>query len=273
MVIRALSWNLFHGRDHPPDPGLFTWRSRILRATEMNATHAQVNHPLRAEFAQAIAALDWDVALLQEAPPSWLRHLAESARASGTSALTSRNFAAGLRSALARYNPDLIASNEGGSNQLLVRPPWRFGDVLRLTLTLRPERRAILCALLHGPDGRDLLVANLHASAALPAAAAREVLAAAETALDLADGTPVIFGGDLNLRPAQTPQPFEELERRFGIDGPLDPRSLDHLLVRGLDVIEPEHALPAPAREVPGPAGRVVQLSDHPVLAGTFGMK
>jgi len=66
---------------------------------------------------------------------------------------------------------------------------------------------------------------------------------------------------------------FEELERRFGIDGPLDPRSLDHLLVRGLDVIEPERALPAPAREVPGPAGRVVQLSDHPVLAGTFGMK
>jgi endonuclease/exonuclease/phosphatase family metal-dependent hydrolase len=239
----------------------------------MNATHAQVNRPLRDEFAQAIAGLEWDVALLQEAPPSWLPHLAESAAAGGTSALTSRNFAAALRSALARFNPDLIASNEGGSNQLLVRPPWRLGDVLRLTLTLRPERRAMLCALLHGPDGRDLLVANLHASAAFPAAAAREVLAAAETVLDLADGTPMILGGDLNLRPAQTPEPFEELERRFGIDGPLEPRSLDHLLVRGLDVIEPEHALPTSAREAPGPAGRVVQLSDHPLLAGTFGMK
>src|SRR2546421_737122 len=160
-------------------------RVRVEGLSEMTATHAQVNRPLRDEFAQAIAALEWDVGLLQEAPPSWLRQLAESARASGPSVLTSRNFASAVRGALARYNPDLIASNEGGSNQLLVRPPWRFGDVLRLTLTLRPERRAMLCALLHGPDGRDLLLANLHASAALPAGAARGGLAAAETAVDL----------------------------------------------------------------------------------------
>ena len=59
----------------------------------------------------------------------------------------------------------------------------------------------------------------------------------------------------------------------YSMQLPLDPRSLDHLLVRGLDVIEPEHALPSPAREVPGPAGRVVRLSDHRLLAGTFGMK
>jgi endonuclease/exonuclease/phosphatase (EEP) superfamily protein YafD len=131
----------------------------------------------------------------------------------------------------------------------------------------------MLCALVRGPEERELLVVNVHASAGLPVAAAREVLAAGETALDIADGVPVLFGGDLNLRPAQEPHPFEELERRLGLDGPLDPRSLDHLLVRGLDVIEPEHALPAAAREVPGPQGRVLQLSDHACVTATFGVK
>jgi endonuclease/exonuclease/phosphatase family metal-dependent hydrolase len=273
MVVRALTWNLFHGRDHPPDPALFTWRSRLLRKTEMNTTHAQVNRPLAHEFARAIAALEWDIALLQEAPPRWLRQLGQATYASGVSALTSRNSAAALRAVLARFNPDLIASNEGGSNQLLVRPPWRIDDVLRLELTRRPERRSMLCALVCGPRDRALLVANLHASAGLPAAAAREVLAAAETALDLADGAPVVFGGDLNLRPAQMPQPFEQLRERFGLNGPVEPRSLDHLLVRGLEVIEPAHALPAAAREVPGPHGRVLQLSDHACVTATFGMK
>ena len=26
-ALRVLTWNLFHGRDHPPDEALFTWRS------------------------------------------------------------------------------------------------------------------------------------------------------------------------------------------------------------------------------------------------------
>jgi endonuclease/exonuclease/phosphatase family metal-dependent hydrolase len=174
-----MSWNLFHGRDFPPDPALFTWRSRVLRATEWNDEYAQVNRPLLPEFAQAIAAQEWDVALLQEAPPRWLGPLSRAAGASGASALTSRNFAPGLRAALAWLNPDFVASNEGGSNQLLVRPPWRIEEVLRFTLTLRPERRAMLFARLDGPDGRRLAVANLHASAGDAPAATREVLAAA----------------------------------------------------------------------------------------------
>ena len=28
--MRVLSWNLYHGRDFPPDPALFTLRSRLL---------------------------------------------------------------------------------------------------------------------------------------------------------------------------------------------------------------------------------------------------
>jgi endonuclease/exonuclease/phosphatase family metal-dependent hydrolase len=267
-----MTWNLFHGRDHPADPALLTWRSRLLRVTESNATHAQVNRPLLREFAETIAGREWDVALLQEVPPRWLRPLARAARASGASALTSRNFAAVLRATLAEVNPDLIASNEGGSNQLLVRPPWRLADVMRLTLTMRPERRSMLVALLHGPDGRDLAVANLHATAGAPEAAGREVLAAAETALELANGAPLLFGGDLNLRPARSPQVFEELERRFDVRGPVEPRSIDHLLVYGLDVLAPAHMLPASAREAPGPGGRLLTLSDHATVVATFGV-
>ena len=71
VEFTAISWNLFHGRDFPPDPALRTWRSRLLRITERNATHVQVNRDLRAEFAAMLAGWEWDVALLQECPPRW----------------------------------------------------------------------------------------------------------------------------------------------------------------------------------------------------------
>ena len=71
--MRVLSWNLYHGRDFPPDAALFTLRSRLLRVTERDETHVQVNRPLREEFAGWIAGREWDVALLQEAPPLWFR--------------------------------------------------------------------------------------------------------------------------------------------------------------------------------------------------------
>ena len=71
MQLTAISWNLFHGRDFPPDPALFTWRSRLLRTTERNATHVQVNRDLLPEFSRLLAAAEWDVALLQECPPRW----------------------------------------------------------------------------------------------------------------------------------------------------------------------------------------------------------
>ena len=90
--MRILSWNLYHGRDFPPDRSLFTWRSRLFRVTERNETHVQVNRPLREEFIRLLSGLEWDVALLQEAPPRWFRPLGTTLGASGALALTSRNF-------------------------------------------------------------------------------------------------------------------------------------------------------------------------------------
>src|SRR4051794_17532782 len=99
IVVRVLSWNLFHGRDFPPDPDLFTRRSRLLRTTERGPTHAQVNRPLREEFAAWLAERPWEIALLQEAPPRWLRPLGERCEANGALALTSRNSFGRVRAA------------------------------------------------------------------------------------------------------------------------------------------------------------------------------
>ena len=271
-MLGALTWNLFHGRDFPPDSGLLTWRSRILGVTERGRTHAQVNRPLRTEFAQLIAAMEWDVALLQEAPPRWLRPLARAARASGASVLTSRNLGSALRALLAELNPDLIASNEGGSNQLLVRSPWRIAAVRRMELTRRPERRAMIWALLERPTGGSLAVANLHASTN-PAQAAPELLDAAERAVEWAGDAPLLFGGDFNVRPRRTPEVFAELRSRFGLEGATGPDAIDHLLVRGLEVREPPRALAADARELLAADGTAIRLSDHAPVVAALAMR
>ncbi|MGC1851462.1 MAG: hypothetical protein WA687_03355, partial [Solirubrobacterales bacterium] len=91
MRFTAISWNLFHGRDFPPDPALFTWRSRVLRIAERNATHIQVNRDLLREFAAMLSDAEWDVALLQECPPRWCEPLARACGAEPHRALTSRN--------------------------------------------------------------------------------------------------------------------------------------------------------------------------------------
>ena len=67
--------------------------------------------------------LEWDVALLQEAPPRWFAELARRTRSSGVRVLTSRNLIPPVQRKLADLNPDLLASSDGRSNQILVRHP------------------------------------------------------------------------------------------------------------------------------------------------------
>jgi endonuclease/exonuclease/phosphatase family metal-dependent hydrolase len=266
--MRVLSWNLYHGRDFPPDRALFTLRSRLLRVTERNDTHVQVNRSLFQEFAGWLAAHEWDVALLQEAPPLWFRGFRRRTASSGARVFTSRNVVPPLQRLLAWANPDLIASWEGGSNQLLVREPGRIVEHRRMTLTLHPEQRRMLWARAELPRGGTACFANLHASAGLPDKATGEVLAAAASAIAWSEGDPLVFGGDLNLRPARDPFPFFELRERFGLGGPTGPNAIDHLLARGLEVVLPPRRLPAEERELPQPDGRRLRPSDHaPVLA------
>jgi endonuclease/exonuclease/phosphatase family metal-dependent hydrolase len=266
-LVRTLSWNIFHGLDEPPDSNLLTWRSRLFGTTETNATHAQVNRPLLDEFTSVLAGFEWDIALLQEAPPRWLSPLARGVGARGAaSALTARNWGAPVRSWLADRNPDLMGSREGGSNQLLVRPPWAIAETRRLTLTLRPERRRMLWARLRGPSDARLTVANMHLTARDSPKAGREAIYAADRAIAWSDGDPLIFGGDLNA-----PDTVAELCTRFGLRPEPERDPIEHLLGRGLEVVEPPHALPPEAHEVPRRDGRRLRLSDHPPLVACFG--
>jgi endonuclease/exonuclease/phosphatase family metal-dependent hydrolase len=271
--MRVLSWNLYHGRDFPPDKALFTMRSRLLRVTERNDTHVQVNRPLLDEFAGLIAGAEWDVALLQEAPPLWFRALGRRTAASGARVLTSRNVLPPLQRLAANLNPDLIASWEGGSNQIFVRSPGRVAEHRSLTLARRPERRRMHWARLELAGGATVCVSNLHASAGLPEQATREVVAAATTAVGWSGDHPLVFGGDLNVRPANDPEAFDELRRRFGLVEPTGPNAIDHLLARGLEVVTPARRLPPEARELPQPGGLRLRLSDHAPVVGEYEVK
>ena len=239
--------------------------------TETNATHAQVNRPLLREFAEVIARDPWDVLLLQEEPPHWPRPLARAAAArGGASARTSRNVGSWLRRAVARLNPDLIASGEGGSNAVLVRAPWRIAQTRRLTLTWMPERRRLLWTRLEGPLG-SLCVGNLHATAGDVAAAARDVQLAAAACVEWSGDLPLVLGGDFNLRPARDPEAFARLEQSYGLRGTTAPMSLDHLLARGLDRHAAPHVLPPAWRELrDARTGLLLRLSDHHAVAAEF---
>jgi endonuclease/exonuclease/phosphatase family metal-dependent hydrolase len=274
VQFRALTWNLYHGRDFPPDPALLTWRSRLLRISERNETHLQVNRDLYAQFAAILRSGDWDVALLQECPPRWSDRLAVDCDAEAHQALTSRNFLASLRALAAGINPDLIASNEGGSNLTLVRRR-AAAIVERRALELRPgprpERRVLALTrarLMRGPE--EICIGNLHASAGLTdqPLAEEEVLLAAERTVEWAAGAPVILGGDLNLRPAQS-SVFDQLAERHGLRGATTPDALDHLLARRLQQVDPPRVWPDEKREV-REGVHAIRLSDHAPVEAAF---
>jgi endonuclease/exonuclease/phosphatase family metal-dependent hydrolase len=215
-----------------------------------------------------LAREQWEVALLQEAPPRWFDALRERLGAQGDMVLTSRNWGSAIRDWIADRRPDLIKSNEGGSNQLLVREPWRVVRTDQLTLARWPERRRAMRVRIE-QEGAALTVVNLHASANRPDAAAREVRRAAEWA----GAGPLLFGGDLNLRPATQPAIFDELREGFGLAPVTGPDAIDHLLVRGLEVVEAPRRLPPERRELDAPGGTRLRLSDHAPVLAAFAIK
>jgi endonuclease/exonuclease/phosphatase family metal-dependent hydrolase len=249
--VRAVSWNLFHGRD----------------------LDESAPRPLLEQFVHVLGSVEWDVALLQEAPPRWRGALARGLGAESAITLTSRNCGAPLRAWIADRWPNWIKSNEGGSNQLLVRAPWRIEETREHTLTRSPERRRMLWARLSGPEGAALAVANVHGSVDSVRGAGDQILDAAARAVEWSGDLPLIFGGDLNLRVTRQPEVFAALESRFGLAPPTARDAIDHLLVRGLDVVEAPRRAAVEARSVQGPDGRAVTLSDHAYVTARLGMR
>lgn len=194
-----------------------------------------------AEFTDALATYEWDVALLQEVPPWWPRPLGVALGAEYRAVLTSRNSMLGLRRAVAVRWPDLIKSNGGGANAILARNDRIVAD-RAIQLCRVPERRWAHGALL----ACGIWIANVHASSG-EAAAGRDMALTASTAQRWAAGEPLVLGGDFNLR-------------KPALDG------LEHVAARDVDHICIGNGL-FDARDAD-----VLErgaLSDHPPLAAT----
>jgi endonuclease/exonuclease/phosphatase family metal-dependent hydrolase len=196
--VRVLTWNLFHGRSKP-----------------------RSGRDLLPEFTELIAGWEWDVALLQEVPPWWPPALAEASGATCATALTSRNSALPLRRALAVRWPDVLKSQGGGANAILVRGE-RIAAHGRRRLRWWPERRSMHAVRLE-PSG--VWVANLHAAKNRQDRPRADAAIAVETLLRWAGDAPrLILGGDLNVR---DPHPIAGF-------APAGGNWVDHVLVRGL---------------------------------------
>jgi endonuclease/exonuclease/phosphatase family metal-dependent hydrolase len=198
MRLRVLTWNLMHGRSLPP-----------------------AGHELFDGFASALERWEWEVALLQEVPPWWPALLGVRFDAEHRQVLTSRNGLLPLRRALATRWPDLIKSNGGGANAILLRED-RVIEHRTLRLCRLPERRWTHAARL----ACGVWVANLHATAHHATAALRDSRFAAAAALGWAGEEPLVLGGDFNLRELS----LDGLQRTGGHD-------VDHVFTAGLNAI------------------------------------
>lgn len=243
-----------------------------------NGTYLQVNQSLEKEFVEKIASASWSVCLLQEVPPAWMPRLARRCGAEVFRVLTSRNQLAYITGRIGGWRPDLLGAWEGGSNAILVRSPWRIVTGSRKSLLLNPiaerglsERRRMMFARLETSDGQEICVANLHASAKGRGQAEQEVMRAARAAVEWSHGAPLVFGGDFNLRPVSS-QVFAELEHDLGLTGATGPKSIDHLLTRGLEVVHRTTKWPDARRDLEVSwrgARRRIRLSDHSPIETT----
>jgi endonuclease/exonuclease/phosphatase family metal-dependent hydrolase len=216
MTLRVLTWNLYHGRAVPP-----------------------AGRALFDEFAAALAGWRWDVALLQEVPPWWPAPLARATDSQARRVLTSRNFLLPVRRFVAERWPDLIRSNGGGANAILVRGA-AIESHATVQLCRRPERRWAHAVWLDS----GICVVNLHATVPKDDPEQKDLALALRTALRWAGDRPLVFGGDVNQRKPRVPG----LEHVAG-------HHVDHLFARGF--------------EAAGPAERLEHgaLSDHDPLA------
>jgi endonuclease/exonuclease/phosphatase family metal-dependent hydrolase len=213
--MRVLTWNLYHGRAVPP-----------------------AGRDLHDDFAEALAAWDWDVALLQEVPPWWPPELPGTDHAT---ALTSRNCLLPVRRALARRWPDVMKSSGGGANAILVRH-GRIEAHAKRRLRWWPERRVV-----HAVRWQGAWIANLHAQVHSDERAQADIALAAATVRRWAGAAPTVLGGDFNVR-----APHADGFTLAGGHG------VDHVLVRGWESM----AVDTPDRGI---------FSDHAPVIVTLG--
>ena len=263
LLVR--SWNLFHGNAVPPE------------------RRAYLDEMVR------LAAADRpDVLCLQEVPPWALRRLAEWSGMQAFGDVAHRptlgpfpSTAAVGRALTAVHHGLLRSFLAGQANAVLLAPgiraeerhlcvlnPPSFRRTHARRLRLEPlarlawgrERRICQALRVTLPGGRRAIVANLHATnfwrdTRLPDA---EVLRAASFTDGLAKpDEPVLLCGDFNSAVGRSRTLLELPGSEWGFSLPLR-RGIDHILVRGLRVVEGPARWPNERRTL---AGRM--LSDH----------
>lgn len=292
-TLRILTWNLFHGRDGLPGLGA-TCASTLLGRPVDDGVHVHLNRKLTGLMADRVRSWAPDLCALQEVPTAAVREIVARTGMLAVGATTGPLIGPRrLRDALAARNPDLWRTHEGNANLLLLGPALALvpgsgravrlnppGEIVRAAselgleagelLRYLPEPRKAVVSRLRTASGAELAAASVHLhNARHPELIVRELARATEALEGTARGAPMVLAGDLNARPAH---PAIAAAAALGWDVAAAPSGrIDRVLTRGLEVVEPERALPAAGREVAVTfAGRTrrVRLSDHdPVVA------
>ena len=262
MSVLVRSWNLFHGNTKPP--GRVAHLERMVRLAVEG---------------------DPDLVLLQEVPAWALRRLEEWSQRTAVGDVAAPPTFGPIPStywighALTSLNPGLLRSAfSGQGNAILLAPRLRVETHQRLVLNSRAfrrregrrldlsllarlawagERRVAQAVRVVLDDGRDAVVANLHATSyppdhRLPEA---ELRRAADWMHSLSKpGDVVILGGDLNQSVRTSSLLGELAGKGYSSPGP----GIDHILVRGADLEQPLSSWPDARRRLEGKL-----LSDH----------
>ena len=232
MLIRT--WNLFHGRTHPP--GRVTFLEEAVRLA---------------------ASGEPDVVCLQELPIWALEYLDDWSGMVAVGAVTSRRpVSRELARRLTALQPALLRSLlTGQANAVLVAPGLRVVETHSVVLNPRSwrERRVAQAVRLELPDDRTLTVVNLHATSDPDERIPDAELLRAAVFLDAtaSPGDIAVLAGDFNVERGRA---FDELAAwGFSKPGP----GIDHVLVRGV-AAGPEVRWPDDRRRIGG-----LLVSDH----------
>lgn len=231
MNLLVRSWNVYHGRTHPPSGDLHL--EQMVRIVTADAP---------------------DAVALQEVPLWAVRRLEDWSGMSASWAMTMPALLGPLARRVTAGDPQRFRSSfTGQANALLVNPHLESGRHRRVVLNpglsrsdwlLRSGQRRVCHALeVETPAGR-VVVANLHASNTPD----RRLIGAEiqRAAAFLADAGRCVLCGDFNVRRHTVP----------GFTEPI--QGVDQVLVRGLALARGPEAWPEERRTVAG-----VVLSDH----------
>ena len=232
MLIRT--WNLFHGRTHPP--GRVTFLEEAVRLA---------------------ASGEPDVVCLQELPIWALEYLDDWSGMVAIGAVTSRRPSSReLARRLTALQPALLRSLlTGQANAVLIAHGPRVVETHSLVLNPRSrrERRVAQAVRLALPDGRAVSVVNLHATSDPDERIPDGELRRAAVFLDAmaSPGDVAVLAGDFNVERGRA---IDELaDWGFSRPGP----GIDHVLVRGAEA-GPEVRWPDDRRRIRG-----LLVSDH----------